>query len=90
MPNIADLTRQLREEIRKQYGVEARIAIGIHGHYDQNKFMNNKGTAEQLANAISFCYTGHPGVCHWEHNGVKGVRALCNDETDITLFYKNY
>ena len=87
MPNIAELTRQLRVEIQRQYGVDANITIGIHGHYDENNHLN-RAVSNQIAIAISNTYGG----VKVEHNSSDGINWVNiepphEEKTRLSIFY---
>jgi hypothetical protein len=85
--NIADLTRNLREEIRKQYGVEAYIYIHVYNHWEENKHIK-QDSAEQIAVAMSRVYGG-ADVEHREREGVHWVSVAPPYEKHVkaTIFY---
>jgi hypothetical protein len=87
MPNIADLTRQLREEIRKQYGVEAYIHIHVYDHWEENKHIK-QDSADQIAVAMSRVYGG-ADVKHHEREDVHWVNISLGykENAGITIFY---
>ena len=87
MPNIAELTRQPRNEIQKQYGVDANITIGIHGHYNENNHLD-RVISDQLALAMSHAYGG----VKVEHNSSDGINWVNiepphEEKTRLSIFY---
>ena len=84
--NIAELTRQLREEIQRQYGVEADIKITIFDHMESNSHIN-RDVASQLANALSFVFTGEPNIEHWDGGTCRGVWPKCENGVNVSIFY---
>lgn len=88
MSNIAELTKQLRDEIQKQYGVGANIIIGIHQHYNENSHLD-RVVSNQIALAISHTYGG----VNVEHNSGDGVNWVkieppYTEKTSLSIFYK--
>jgi hypothetical protein len=86
MPNIADLTRQLREEIRKQYGLEAGLQINIHSHhYNAHLKRDSSG---QIALAMAHCFKDAT-VRHDNSDGVYwvNVEAPSKENTRVAIFY---
>jgi len=88
MANIAELTRQLRDEIQKQYGLEANITIGIHQHYNENNHLD-RAVSNQVALAISHTYGG----VKVEHNSSDDfnwakIDPPLEEKTSLAIFYK--
>jgi hypothetical protein len=84
--NIADLTRNLREEIRKQYGVEAHIEIKVYGHWHENSHIR-RDSAGQIALAMAHIMgaeTRHNdfGKAHWV-----SVEPPYEKHVEATIFY---
>lgn len=89
MPNIAELTRELREEIVKQYGVEAHIKISIHEHWRGNEHLCRQ-TVLQLGMAMARQYGKDTEVKIKGHDGTGwvNVEPAFSENTSITLFHK--
>lgn len=88
MANIEELTRQLREEFRKQYGLDAHIKINV---FDNCNNHINLASAGQLALAMAHVFGKPASVQHWEYKNTHGVSVRTDGRTlnnvDITIFY---